>query len=223
MNVKHSATNIEFYTPPYIIQPVKKVMPSGIAFDPASCDLANAIVGADRFATNEGISSLDYPWRERTVFLNPPGGLTQGQSNMQIWFNKLFEDWSNGRVREAIFLGFQLSVFRLCPQIVEESLPFVIPQKRIAFYTTTERLTAQAIALESEAMQKAVARHIARYVDSAEYDAKLFDKGLIPSMHPSQDNVVIYFPRHGAPKSCIDVFYGAFQDIAPTPRRIAGL
>jgi hypothetical protein len=91
----------EWYTPPQIIQRVKKVL-GGIDIDPCSCAAANEIVGARCFygKTDDGLSK---PWYTNQagslVYMNPPYGSTIGK-----WVNKLALEFSTGHVFEAIAL-----------------------------------------------------------------------------------------------------------------------
>jgi len=63
------ARNDEMYTPSFLIEAARDVMGS-IDLDPASCEVANRTVKADRFYTKEQ-NGLDKTWAGN-VWLNPP-------------------------------------------------------------------------------------------------------------------------------------------------------
>ena len=67
--MKLPPSNVEWYTPSFIIEKARRVMGS-IDVDPASCDLANKVVKAKKYYTkeNDGLLKL---W-EGNVFMNPP-------------------------------------------------------------------------------------------------------------------------------------------------------
>lgn len=68
-HVSNNTGNQEWYTPPYLIEAVRRVM-GRIDCDPASCEIANRTVGATQYYTKEQ-DGLVQPWGEN-CFLNPP-------------------------------------------------------------------------------------------------------------------------------------------------------
>lgn len=60
---------VEFYTPQYIIDRAIQTFGEPIELDPATCAIANRVVGAKRGYTSNG---LVRPWTGRTLWLNPP-------------------------------------------------------------------------------------------------------------------------------------------------------
>ena len=137
-NVKHSCVTVEHYTPPLYRNLAVKTM-GGITLDPASCALAQSLTPfAEKYFSVKD-DGLNMSWFG-DVLVNPPGGMRERQSNMRLWFHKAFNEWREGHVRQVIFIGFQLSVLRLNPEVFEYMLPFVVPQQRIRFWTTPECL-----------------------------------------------------------------------------------
>lgn len=70
--VNQSSGDVEKYTPSYIINAARVVMPI-IHLDPASCQNANEIVGALRYFTKKD-DGLSKPWLAQNVWLNHPYG-----------------------------------------------------------------------------------------------------------------------------------------------------
>jgi ParB family chromosome partitioning protein len=127
MLAQHSSSSVEHYTPHQVVDAARATM-GHIDLDPASCELANTIVGADYIYTEAG---LEKPWYGN-VFLNPPGG--RGQAVM--WWKKLLNEWSSGRVKQAVFVGFTLELLQTtqrddCTSILDYA--FCVPAKRLRF------------------------------------------------------------------------------------------
>ncbi len=96
-----SSKSDEYYTPAEYIAAVVDVL-GGIDLDPASCELAQATVGAKRYYTKAD-DGLAQPWEGR-VYLNPPYGTTGGESNQGIWAQRLVEAYTSGAVTGAVLL-----------------------------------------------------------------------------------------------------------------------
>jgi DNA N-6-adenine-methyltransferase (Dam) len=92
-----ASDDAEFYTPPDIIELVKKLFGGEIDLDPASCREAQRVVQATQFRTvcNDG---LKCEWRGR-VFLNSPYGRA-----IDAWIKKLADEFEAGHVTEAVAL-----------------------------------------------------------------------------------------------------------------------
>lgn len=88
----------EWYTPPAIIDAARKVM-GGIDLDPASCALANEVVQAERYFTEED-NGLEQEWEGR-IFLNPPFA----HPTVKYFAEKLLESFGDGSVEQAVWLS----------------------------------------------------------------------------------------------------------------------
>lgn len=103
--VQHSSESVEWYSPEKILVPAQEVL-GGIELDPASCELANKVVKAERFFTKED-DGLARSWEADSLFLNPPYGWHDypgGTPRAYIWTQKLIEEYERGCVKEAILL-----------------------------------------------------------------------------------------------------------------------
>jgi ParB family transcriptional regulator, chromosome partitioning protein len=89
--------NNEWYTPTEYIECARRVMNS-IDLDPASNDIAQRTVKADRYFTvaDDGLAQ---EWQGR-VWLNPP----YSQPQIQQFIEKLVAEYESGRMSEAILL-----------------------------------------------------------------------------------------------------------------------
>ncbi len=123
--------NVEYYTPEKYICAVRKVLKT-IKLDPASCDIANLTVRADRYYTVQQ-NGLAHSWQAETLFCNPPYGRTGYRSNQEIWSCKLIAEYKVGNVKQAILLvnanTETLWFQRLC------SYPLCLVRGRINFYS----------------------------------------------------------------------------------------
>jgi len=94
--------NVEYYTPEKYIRAVRKVL-GNIELDPASCELGNLVVQAERIYTLQQ-NGLAHLWQAETLYINPPYGRTGHRSNQEIWSCKLIAEYEAGNVGEAILL-----------------------------------------------------------------------------------------------------------------------
>jgi hypothetical protein len=137
MNPYHLTETNEHYTPPDIIAAAIATM-GHIDLDTASCELANRYIKADQYFSKE-MDGLNREWYGN-VFLNPPGGICHDKSTIArygvkssqaVWAEKLLEEWTDNRVKQAIFVAFNLEISRYCQWL--DNFPFCRPYKRIKY------------------------------------------------------------------------------------------
>lgn len=128
-----SSESNEHYTPIDIIEAARAVMGT-IDLDPATTASVNAHrVKASRYFTKKdnGLSKI---WRGR-VWLNPPGGVQEGDSRAAKFWEKLVDDYLDGYVEQAIFLGFSVEIFALSQdaRLWVGGVPFCVPRRRLRY------------------------------------------------------------------------------------------
>lgn len=96
-----SSKNNEWYTPAKYIEAARALM-GGIDVDPASNRTANETVQATVFYDSD-TNGLCHDWHGR-VWLNPPYGRDGGDSNQDIWSQRLREQYEAGITTEAVLL-----------------------------------------------------------------------------------------------------------------------
>jgi hypothetical protein len=109
-NPRHLSLSVEHFTPRYIVDIAREALGGVIDLDPASSEHGNATVKARRFFSIENDGFIQ-PW-SGAVFLNPPGGKSDGSSNQKRWWQKLVEEHVSGRVKEAVFLSFSIELLQ---------------------------------------------------------------------------------------------------------------
>lgn len=92
-----STGNIEWWTPPWIIEGVRQVM-GEIDLDPATSVAAQRLVQARLYYT-AGDDGLSYRWFGR-VFMNPP----YARGLVDLFAAKFAEEWMQGHIREGCVL-----------------------------------------------------------------------------------------------------------------------
>ncbi len=91
----------EWYTPRVYLEAARATM-GGIDLDPASNASANQLVKASIYYDQDS-NGFDKPWSGR-VWLNPPYGKDNGESNARRWSARLIEQYQAGITTEAILL-----------------------------------------------------------------------------------------------------------------------
>ena len=126
MSAQFLSLSPEHYTPGEFVEAARYVL-GRIDLDPASCELANRTVRADRFYSAEE-NGLIRSWRGN-VFVNPPGDKT-GRLVQSFW-KRAYQHAKYGAV---IWVGFslsQLQTLQRCGCEVPTAFPHVIVRKRI--------------------------------------------------------------------------------------------
>lgn len=124
--VINNSGNNEWYTPPEYIAAARELM-GGIDLDPASCEIANKIVTADKFFSIEE-DGLKQEWRGR-IWMNPPYA-----SNLIGQFaSKLVSEVRAGNVTQACVLVNNATETRWFQEMTAESVAVCFVQGRIKF------------------------------------------------------------------------------------------
>jgi hypothetical protein len=162
---RHSSKSNEHYTPSFIVDAARATM-TAIDLDPASCEVANRTVRASAIYT-QADNGLVLPWHGN-VFLNPPGGKLEGQSNQKLRWFKLAAEWMAGSVRSAVFVGFSVEILqttqtkRPLDLPVPAEVPHCFPSRRVAYMKQAE------------------------------------DGGLVVGDSPPHSSVIVYLPPRGS-------------------------
>ncbi len=143
MNILHSSSSNEWFTPRDIIDRVYQVL-GEIDLDPASCPEANLVVEAKNFFTKE-INGLTQEWHGK-VFCNPPGNKTKNKSNTVLFWQKLINEVSAGHIEEAIFMAFSIEALQTTQRATKSIGEYtsVIPSKRLQFDRPQNQVNNQA-------------------------------------------------------------------------------
>ena len=127
--ILHSSESNEWYTPPKYIDGIKQVL-GEIDLDPASSEIANQTVQAKQIFTIKE-DGLMQKWHGQ-VFLSPPYGFRENESNQKLWSKKLIDEWSRGEVSEAILLANAMTASKWFQPLWDYTLCFTNHQ--IRFY-----------------------------------------------------------------------------------------
>ena len=91
----------EWYTPDQYVDAARYLM-GAIDLDPASCEQANQTVRAEVFYTKDD-DGFSKAWSGR-VWMNPPYGKEDGESNQSRWTKRLIDSYENGEILSAVFI-----------------------------------------------------------------------------------------------------------------------
>lgn len=100
MSLLTSSRTVEWYTPPHLIDMVKRVL-GHIDLDPASCLEANQFVQAVRIFTKQ-MNALDLEWHATSVWLNSPFNKYKGKSMQDLLNSKMHEEYGLGHFERGI-------------------------------------------------------------------------------------------------------------------------
>lgn len=101
MTLLTSSLNDSWRTPSKYIEAARLVL-GGIDLDPASSGIANETVKATKYYT-KAEDGLDNDWKG-TVWINPPYGKTNNQSNQGLFAHKLVNEYIEGNITAGIIL-----------------------------------------------------------------------------------------------------------------------
>ena len=116
----------EWYSPAWVVEPAREVL-GRIDLDPASCEVANATIRADRYftANNDGLAQ---PWAGR-VWMNPP----YSSGDLILWVTKLLDAMDSGAVPEAVALMPAYVETRMAQTALARCEAVCFPAQRVKF------------------------------------------------------------------------------------------
>ena len=124
--MRKEAYSDEWYTPHRYVDSARRVL-YRIELDPASCDHANHVVGAERIYTKDD-DGLHRPWSGR-VWCNPP------YSGVKDWVRKMVRSYESGAITAGILLVNAWTEGRWFEPLYDYPMCFV--RGRIQFYRPT--------------------------------------------------------------------------------------
>lgn len=133
----HSSASAEHYTPIEFIEAARETM-GGIDLDPASTRRVNELRIKAKAFFGTDYDGLAHEWHG-SVWLNPPGGRVGNKSSAAVWWGKLADEYTLGRVTQAIFMGFSIELLATsqAAPIWPGDVPFCIPRRRIELLRET--------------------------------------------------------------------------------------
>lgn len=119
--INQDSGNTEWYTDPNIVNAARRVM-GKIDLDPASSEIANLSINADKIFTldNDGLSQK---WLGK-VWMNHPFG----KGTNSLWINKLEEEYKSGRVTEACCITFAATSEKWFKPLIKRPQCYLCPR-----------------------------------------------------------------------------------------------
>lgn len=126
-HISYNSGNNEWYTPKEFIDAARNAMGS-IDLDPASNDIANQVVQAEKYYTAE-TNGLDKDWNGN-VWMNPP----YASDLIEKFIDKLIEQTEAGNVNQAVVLVNNATETGWFSKLVHISSAVCFPKSRVKFY-----------------------------------------------------------------------------------------
>jgi hypothetical protein len=138
-----SSESAEQYTPGDVIAAVRYTLGT-IDVDPASCELANRVVGARLYFTKAD-DGLSRAWRIEgeepgSVFCNPPGS----KRGVAPWWHHGARQWLAGEIDRMFFVIYNLNLLQVSQAHAKpgDAIPLdgalCVPNKRVRYYHPSE-------------------------------------------------------------------------------------
>ena len=129
-HVGNNSGEMQWYTPPEFIEAARQTM-GGIDLDPASAELPQQLVKAERYYTAE-TNGLDKKWSGR-VWMNPP----YGTDLIRDFIRKLIEHVNAGDVTEAVVLVNNATDTAWFQMLADVAVAICFPKGRIKYLDST--------------------------------------------------------------------------------------
>lgn len=130
----HTADSSDWYTPRWIAKGAYVTFDRRPDMDPASCAIANKVIGALEYLTEDGLNLMRYPQADDAcMFKNPPSPPAE-------WW-KASVDWcSRGLYRSTLYVGYSIEQMQQTqgwtPVTPIQFFPHCVPKKRVTFLCT---------------------------------------------------------------------------------------